>query len=106
MILGILTSVFIFPNLPGNNESSDSNYTRITVFEGRSAAYDFGNYSYMFFYKFESIDISPSDGIVVGVRGIYQSVPSIAGSTYTILDLRITVSEVYDDYVVLLVKRS
>ena len=38
------------------------------------------------------------------MRGIYEGLPAIAGSTHTILDLRIIVSEVYDNYVVLLVK--
>ena len=102
--LGILISVFLLPNLIGNTGLLDSDYTRITVFSGSTAVQEFGNYSYIFYYKVDSYHTSASDGIVVSVRGIYESIPSVAGSTHTVLDLRIIVSEIYDNYVVLLVK--
>ena len=89
-----------------NNALIESDYERITIFSGSTTAHDFGNYNYLFFYRVDSYYTKASDGILVSVRGLYEIVPSIAGSTHTILDLRITVSEVYDDYVVLLVKLS
>jgi hypothetical protein len=96
MVIGVL--------LMEQKGQSESEYTRITVFSDSTALHNFGNYSYLFLYKVDFADIKASDGIVVSVRGINQIVPSTVGSTQTILDLRIIVSEVYDDYVVLLVK--
>lgn len=106
LALGIVISIFLLPNIIRNNGLFDSDYTRITVFSGSTAVQEFGNYSYIFHYKVDSYYTSASEGIVVSVMGIYESIPSVAGSTHAILDLTIKVSEVYDDYVVLLVKLS
>jgi hypothetical protein len=99
LALGILIGIFLLPNLLGNTGLLDSDSTRITVFSGSTTAHNFGDYNYLFFYKYDSYYTKASDGIVVSVSGVYESVPSIAGSTHTILDLQIAVSEVYDDYV-------
>jgi hypothetical protein len=105
ILMGAVIGVLLMGNT-GLSESESSDYTRITIFTGSTAVQEFGNYSYIFYYKVDSYHTSASDGIVVSVRGIYESIPSTVGSTQTVLDLRINVSEVYDDYVVLLVKQA
>jgi len=106
LALGILISVFLLPNLIGDFGLDDSDYERIAVFSGSTARHDFGNYSYIFFYKYDSPTTNAEDGIVLYVRGLYEIIPMDAGQTHTVLDLQVKVSEVYDDYVVLLAKLS
>ena len=106
LILGILIGFILLPNFFGGTPLVDSDYTRITVFSDYAASAQFGDYNYLFFYKYDSYggEVKASDGIVVGVGNKFEIVPSVIGSTNRILDLRIKVSEIHNDYVVLLVK--
>jgi hypothetical protein len=102
----MLISVFLSPNLTGNNGLPDSDYTRLKVFSDSAAHGTFDNYSYTFLYKWSWHTIDPEKPIEIEVSGNSETLPAIAGKTYDILGIYVVVSEVYDDYVVLLVKSS
>ena len=102
--MGIFIGVILLPNLIGNTGVFDSDYTRIKVFSDSSAHGTFDNYTYTFLYKWSFHTLDPEKPIEVEVQGISETLPAITGKTYNILGIQVIVSEVHDDYVVLLVK--
>ena len=103
LVLGILIGVFLLPNLLGNTGLLDTDYVRIKVFSGSNAHDAFDNYTYTFLYKWWGT-FDPENPIEIEVQGVSETLPAIAGRTYDILGIQVIVSEVHDDYVVLLVK--
>lgn len=106
LALGILIGVFLLPNVIGNNGSLDSDYARIKVFSGSSTHRTFDDSAFTFLYKREGEVSDPENCIEIIVQGSSEILPTITGRTYDILGINVVVSEVYDDYVVLLVKPS
>ena len=107
LALGVIIGAFLFPNLFGTFGINEADYERITVFSGSiDTRSTFDNNEYLFLYKqdywFRSYD--PEKPIQIVVKGNAETIPAIAGRTYDVLAIRVVVSEVHDDYVVLLVK--
>jgi len=49
-------------------------------------------------------NLDPENPIEIMIKGSSGTIPNIAGGTYNIMGINVVVSEVYDDYVVLLVE--
>lgn len=106
LALGILTGVFLLPNVIGNNGSLDSDYAKIKVFSDSSTHRTFDDSAFTFIYRREGSILDPENRIEIIVQGMSETLPAITGRTYDILGINVIISEVYDDYVVLLVKPS
>ena len=102
LVLGIFIGVFLLPNLIGNNGLHED-YVRIEVFSDSSTHRTFDGSAYTFIYK-EQQDILDPEPIGIILQGSSETLSAIAGRTYNIFGISVVVSEVYDDYVVLLVK--
>lgn len=102
--IGFMVFVFVLPGIGGGGVFDESDYARITVFNGGTANEDLGDYRYTILYNYEGYG-SSYEGIWVSSYGIYRNIPSIAGR-YSVLDLHVVVDEVLNDYVVLLVKQA
>jgi len=75
---------------------------RVLVLTNTTASVVLNNYTYVFFYaNFEGY---PSIRIDVEGFGIEKTFVPTQGQTYDILGIEMTVSEVHNDYLVLLVR--
>lgn len=88
----------------GQTKQSESEYTRVKVFSDSMAHATLGGYDYTFLYKWSLHYLDPQKPIEIEVHGLSQTLPPTVGKTYDILGIRVDVSEVYDDYIILLVK--
>lgn len=84
-------------------QTKQSEYTQVKVFSGSSAHATLSNYTYTFLYKWWGT-YDPQKPIEIDVQGIEKTLPATQGQTYDILGIEVVVSEVHDDYVILLVK--
>ena len=89
------------PNLIGNNGLHED-YVRIEVFSDSSTHRTFDNSAYTFIYKGQQ-DVLDPEPIGIILQGSSETLPVITGRTYNVFGISVIVSEVYDDYVVLLV---
>ena len=90
------------PNLIGNNGLTED-YVRIEVFSDSSTHRTFDGSAYTFIYKGQQ-DVLDPEPIGIILQGSSETLPAITGRTYNIFGISVIVSEVYDDYVVLLAK--
>ena len=90
------------PNLIGNNGSLED-YVRIEVFSDSSTHRTFDGSAYTFIYNGQQ-DVLDPEPIGIILQGSSETLPVITGRTYNVFGISVIVSEVYDDYVVLLVK--
>jgi len=102
LVVGILIGVFLLPNLIGNN-SLHEDYVRIEVFNDSSTHRTFDGSPYTFIYNGQQ-DGSDPEPIGIILQGSSETLPAITGRTYNVFSISVIVSEVYNDYVVLLVK--
>jgi hypothetical protein len=102
LLLGIVgMGVIIGILLVGQTKQSE--YTRVQVFSDSLAHATLNNYTYTFLYKWYGI-YDPQKPIEIDVQGIQKTLPATQGQTYDILGIDVVVSEVHDDYIILLVK--
>jgi hypothetical protein len=83
-----------------------SEYTWVKVFGDSQAYAKLGGYEYTFLYK-SHYYYDPEKPIEIreAGRSSTQAIPATAGKTYDVLgSIQVVVSEVHDDYVILLVK--
>jgi uncharacterized protein HemX len=81
-----------------------SEYTRVQVFSGSLTHATLNNYTYTFLYKWWGGASDLQKPIEIDVQGIEKTLPATQGQTYDILGIEVVVSEVHDDYIILLVK--
>ena len=85
------------------SQAVQSEYTRVQVFSGSLAHATLNNYTYTFLYKWWGT-YDPQKPIEIDVQGVEKTLSATAGQTYDILGIEVVVSEVHDDYIVLLVR--
>jgi hypothetical protein len=85
-----------------------SEYAQVRVFADNLAFWQnpkMGNYTYVFYYKYvNNTGYDPTKPIQFYVYPDVYALPATAGQTYHEGGIEIKVSEVYDEYVLLLVK--
>jgi hypothetical protein len=84
-------------------QTKQSGYTRVQVFSDSSTHATLNNYTFTFLYKWWGT-YDPQKPIEIDVQGIEKTLPATQGQTYDILGIEVVVSEVHDDYIILLVK--
>ncbi|MGA2310437.1 MAG: hypothetical protein ABSG57_12940 [Candidatus Bathyarchaeia archaeon] len=88
-----------------SGQTKQSGYTRVFVFSDDVAYATLNNYSYTFLYKWGGYNAyDPQKPIEIDVAGLSQTLPATQGQTYNVLGIEVVVSQVYNDYVILLVK--
>jgi hypothetical protein len=90
----------------GQGKQSESEYTWVKIFGDSEAYAKLGGYEYTFLYK-SHYYYDPEKPIEIREEGRSwtQAIPSTAGKTYDVLgSIQVVVSEVNDDYIILLVK--
>jgi hypothetical protein len=85
------------------SQAVQSEYTRVKVLNGTTSTATLDNYTYDFFYS-NYLGFPQPMRINVEGFGIEKTLTPTQGQTYRILGIEVVVSEVHDDYIILLVK--
>jgi hypothetical protein len=105
LLIGVAIGVAVGWSIgQSRSQAVQSEYTRVTVLKGTSASLKLLGYDYYFFYKQTITGYDPQKPIEIDVQGIEKTLPATQGQTYDILGIEVVVSEVHDDYIILLVK--
>ena len=104
LLIGVAIGVAVGWSI-GQSQSRavQSEYTRVQVFSGSLAHATLNNYTYTFLYKWWGT-YDPQKPIEIDVQGVEKTLPATQGQTYDILGIEVVVSEVHDDFIILLVK--
>jgi hypothetical protein len=86
------------------SQAVQSEYTHVTVLKDDTTDLKLLGYWYYFSYKDTLTGYDPQKPIEIEVRGLHYTLPPTQGSRYNIAGIEVVVSEVHDDYVILLVK--
>jgi hypothetical protein len=101
LLLGII-GMGIVIGILWMGQTKQSEYTRVQVFSDSSAHATLNNYTYYFYYK--AYGSTAQNPIEIDVQGVSKYLPATQGQTYDVLGIEVVMSQVYDDYVILLVK--
>jgi hypothetical protein len=105
LLIGVAIGVAVGWSIgQSRSQAVQSEYTRVTVLKGSSATLKLLGYDYFFFYKQTITGYDPQKPIEIDVRGLVYTLPSTQGSRYNIAGIEVVISEVHDDYIILLVK--
>ena len=85
------------------SQAVQSEYTRVKVFSDSTANATLDGYPYYFAYKWWG-QYDPQKPIEITVQGLKYALPATQGSRYNVGGIEVVISEVHDDYVILLVK--
>jgi hypothetical protein len=86
------------------SQAVQSEYTRVTVLKDDTTNLKLLGYYFYFSYKQTLTGYDPQKPIEIEVRGLDYTLPPTQGSRYNIAGIEVVVSEVHDDYIILLVK--
>jgi hypothetical protein len=85
-------------------DTSDSEYTQLSLVSGISQTYQHKNNTFVFSYKLSSTDSSNLVYVTQNAIEQSRSFPAVAGTTYSTLGLEIKISSVTQELLVLLIK--
>jgi len=104
LLIGVAIGVAVGWSLgQSRSQGAQSEYTRVKIFSDSTAEATLDNYTYYFAYKWWG-NYDPQKPIEITVQGLKYSLAATQGSRYNVGGIEVVESEVYDDYVVLLVK--
>ena len=101
-ILGMGAVIGILWTGQTKQSEKQSEYTRVQVFSDSSAHAILNNYTYDFYYK--AYGSTAQYPIEIDVSGVSKYLQATQGQTYNVLGIEVVVSQVHDDYIILLVK--
>ena len=106
LVIAVVIGVIIGVLWMGQAKQDESEYTPVRVFSDSVANATLEGYEYTFLYK-SHYYFNPQEPIEIRMQRISrtQTLPTTVGKTYDVLgSIQVVVSEVHDDYILLLVK--
>ena len=107
LVIGLPMGYFVLPNLL---QSINNGYTKVQVVAEQGASVTFGDYVYAFAYISKgTISVTEEPTFTVSTPAFLipnKVYPAVVGAVYNVSGIEIVVSEVHDNYIILLVKST
>jgi len=103
LLIGVAIGVAVGWSI-GQSRSQAVQSELVTVMKGSSTSLKLRGYDYYFYYKQTITGYDPQKPIEIDVQGLQYTLPATQGSRYNVAGIEVVISEVHDDYIILLVK--